>query len=258
VKTIETRIVTEKKWKIYAISASALIAGASFVTHAVMHAGNSIPSESRIEDSATATRHEPMQFIKKPELSPHDKTSAKGGAHGRDATDQSPYLSNSAYKHGMKLNEAESASFLNRSSFILNKPIRTLQEDLEIKRLLSSTVAYDAISQHYINEVPDKFLFAEEITRIKMIEFITAALELSENPNRQKLEMTIEGIVTLPIAEISDLEVRRSLAGDVLQLLGATRNKASDIHSNMLQRMTASKTNLKILAFLGAKISSEN
>jgi hypothetical protein len=156
-------------------------------------------------------------------------------------------LENKPEMLGKIQHETGSLSFLNSTYPILNKALRT-SEDIEfLKEEFSKPENHKAIVDHY-KKLPQTFLFVEEASRVKMVGFLVAALELEGDWKEQVLD-TVQKISSKDVRTVGDTGVAQSFAGDVIRLLAATEKYDQAEYIRLKKNLLSSKCNEKILTY---------
>lgn len=151
------------------------------------------------------------------------KSAVPAQPHGQNTSDEIPSIPNKDYVHGMVPNERGNLVFLDRVSTLLMKPIRKEAEDMEVRSELQSAKRLETIAEYYRTRIPSSFHFVEELSRIKMTRFLMASIELSAGQNHRELDRALSGVLLFDLKSVGNIEVRRSLAGDIIQVLKAMR-----------------------------------
>lgn len=162
---------------------------------------------------------------------------------------------NTSESFGKSIEESGPRIFLNTSQLILKKALKSTEDMEELRTLFSSPETYQTILKHY-DQLPDRFYFVEEATRVKMLNFLIAAMELGGEWREMSLPLA-RHIAGTNLKEIRDPGLAQSIAGDVLRILGATIKYDRAAYEKLRLDLEDRKINSKILAYFERTKSGE-
>ena len=150
---------------------------------------------------------------------------------------------------GAVRDEEGGLAFLNTSQKVLSKALK-FDEDIElIKGLIQDPATTKEISQYYLN-LPGKFHMVEEASRVKMVNFLTAGLELFTGSAVEPVKQVILDIITVNVADDLQLGQAQSIAGDKIRLLAALHKYQKGAYDKLIETKSfLPKKNQKILDY---------
>jgi len=154
---------------------------------------------------------------------------------------------NTSESYGEDIAETSERSFLNESQKILSKSLKTREDLIKLKSIFSVRKNYETIADHY-HDLPESFYFVEEATRIKMLNFLIASMEIGD----ERVDLTLDvarKILSTNVVEIGDPGLAQSVGGDVIRILAAVRKYYGDQYEIIKKDLLEKSVNTKLIDY---------
>lgn len=149
--------------------------------------------------------------------------------------------------YGVEIEESGRRSFLNRSQSALKKAIKSMEDRTLVLDLLDQSANHETILQHY-QSLPQDIHFVEEATRVKMLNLLIAALEMTQGEHRSTLQ-TVDTILKMDASKLGGEGMAKSVAGDQLRLLAALKKYAPAQYQLVAEHMKAGEQQRKLIEY---------
>jgi hypothetical protein len=119
-----------------------------------------------------------------------------------------------------------------------SKALRSEDEARRVREILSDPSQIRRVAETLRSEMPAAFAKAEQKHRYEALYFLDRALAWADNPRRGDVEKTIVALIERPIPP-STPEIRKSIAGDKVELYQSLRHSSPATAEELLQHADA-------------------